>query len=215
VTIDLTPRLRAAANYMAEHGWTKGIERDEDDGSVCLTGAIRYCAPQNGDEYLVRAVLRRRGRAEAWNDADGRTDDEVLTYLRTAEVTDADLAHTFGPQWEAIVALVRRAARLTEGEAVALDAAWYATGYAARDAAWYATGYAARDAARDAAWRAAGAAARDAAWRAAWALAVRELIGQGGFTADHYRTLTGPWAQVIGPVHPDDERDGLYVGGDQ
>lgn len=25
-----------------------------------------------------------------------------------------------------------------------------------------------------------------------------------GFTREHYDTLTGPWRQVIGPVHPED-----------
>jgi hypothetical protein len=36
-------------------------------------------------------------------------------------------------------------------------------------------------------------------------LAVRDLIGQHGFTQAHYNLLTEPWATVIGPVHPDDE----------
>jgi hypothetical protein len=36
------------------------------------------------------------------------------------------------------------------------------------------------------------------------ALAVRDLIGEHGFTQAHYDTLTGPWRTVIGPVHPDD-----------
>ena len=44
---------------------------------------------------------------------------------------------------------------------------------------------------------------------AARALVVRDLIGRHGFTADRYRTLTGPWATVIGPAHPDDPKDGL------
>ena len=84
------------------------------------------------------------------------------------------------------------------------------------DAAWAAAWDAARDAARDAAWdaaRAALAAAWAAAWDAAWAaaraaaraLAVRDLIGQHGFTQTYYDTLTGPWVSAIGPVHPDDE----------
>ena len=51
---------------------------------------------------------------------------------------------------------------------------------------------AARSAVRSAAW--------DAAWDAAFALVVRDLISE-----EHYATLTGPWASVIGPVHPDDE----------
>jgi hypothetical protein len=45
-------------------------------------------------------------------------------------------------------------------------------------------------------------AAGDAAWYAACALLVRDLI-----SAEHYRILTGPWASVIGPVHPLDSLD--------
>lgn len=52
-----------------------------------------------------------------------------------------------------------------------------------------------------AAWDAAGYAARDAAW----ALVVRDLIGRGRFTQEHYDILTGPWRKVVGPIHPDDE----------
>jgi hypothetical protein len=114
----------------------------------------------------------------------------------------------------------------------AWNAAWNAAWYAARDAAWYAAREAAWDAARDAAryaaWNAAWDAARDAARYAAWnaaryaaryaardaaryaardaagALAVRDIIGQNGFTQEHYDILAGPWRTAIGPVHPDD-----------
>jgi len=131
--------------------------------------------------------------------------------LRSTQITDDDLSMTFGPQWEAIVALVRRCAALTESEAVALDAAWDARA-AARDAAWAAARGTAWDAAWDAAWAAARDAARDAARpatrpavRAAMcALVVRDLITDDGFTQAHYDLLTGPWSEVIGKVHPDD-----------
>ena len=230
----LTGRLRLAADYLHEHGWTQGEEQD-CDGRVCLTGAVRLCAPQTGDEYLIRAVLRRRDRAENWNDRLSPTGSgaaAVEELLRTAEITDADLAETFGPQWEAIVVLVRRAAALTVDEALGLSAAraaaWdaaraaaaaaagAAAGVAAREAARVAAREAARaaagDAARDAAWAAAWDAAWDAAWAAAgvaaadaaWALAVRDFIGQHDLIQEHYDLLTRPWASVIGSVHPDD-----------
>ena len=165
-TIDLTPRLRAAADYIREHGWTTGTEKN-DAGQVCLTGAIRYCAPQNGDEYLIREVLRKRDRAENWNDSEA-TKAQVIKYLATAEVTDADLADTFGPQWEQIVALVRSMFSVTPRQWDRLAAA----------------GDAARDAAR--------------------AAATRDLIGQHGYTQEHYDILSGPWRKTIGKIHPDD-----------
>jgi hypothetical protein len=128
----------------------------------------------------------------------------------------------YGPE---ILALVERAGRLTPSDLTALAAAWAATWngtwaawdaaqaaaraavattryiamIAARDAAMTAVRDAARDA-RYAAWATAG----DAAGAAALALAVRDLIGQHGFTRDYYDALTGPWALVVGRVHPDD-----------
>jgi hypothetical protein len=50
-----------------------------------------------------------------------------------------------------------------------------------------------------AAWDAAWDAARSAAWDAAGVL-VRDVLDP-----EHYRTLTGPAASVLGPLHPDDD----------
>ena len=165
--------LVAILGDRGEH-WVQG--RWEDGVSVCLHGAIRRCQPIPGDAYLIEQVARRQGWGTGWNDASSTSWPMVRERLAHIEVTDADLVDTFGPQWVAIVALVRRTAVLTADEAQRLAAAWAA----------------------------ARAAARDAAWAAALALAVRDLIGEHGFTQAHYDTLTGPWRTVIGPVHPDD-----------
>ena len=202
---DLVAILGDNGEHWVQGSWGAGV-------SACLHGAIRRCQPIPGDAYLIEQVARRQGWGTDWNDDTSTTWEMVRERLARIEVTDADLADTFGPQWEAIVALVRRAAMLTADEVQRLAAARVVArdgaGAAARDAA----GAAARDAARVAAWAAAWAAAwdaardvaRDAAWDAAWALAVRDLIGQHGFTQKHYDTLTGQWRTVIGPVHPDD-----------
>jgi hypothetical protein len=114
----------------------------------------------------------------------------------------------FGPQGMQVVALIDRSQSLTASEAIALAAAHGATWDAARaalgagrgatwDAARGAARGAARDAARGDAWD-----ARGAAWDArdpAAALVVRDLI-----TTEEYDTLTRPWRQVIGRIHPDD-----------
>ena len=193
-------RLILAADYITEHGWTQGTFT-ASDGAVCLHGAIKSCTPVDGDTGIIRAVMRYKGFTEEWNDAGIRSADDVLAALRATVVTDEDLAETFGPQWAAIVALIRRAAALTEREAQDLDAAWVAAMDTARDAAWDATRDAAMDTARDT--------ARDAAWDAtrdaAMALLVRDLIGQHGFKQHHYNTLVAPWVKVAGPVHPDDQ----------
>ena len=121
----------------------------------------------------------------------------------------------FGPQGEQVAALIERARCLTAAEIKRLHAARNAAWYPARNAAWDAARNAARAAARAAArytaWDAARAAARytawdaawdaagDAAWYAAWSLVARDLI-----STDAYDTLTRPWGEVIGPIHPDD-----------
>ncbi len=213
---------------LGENGerWVQG-QWDDDDG-MCLHGAIRRCSPQPGDAFIIEQVAAAQGWGTDWNDADDTNWHMIRQRLARVEVTDADLADTFGPHWEHIVAMVRRAAVLTADEIRQLDTAWaaastaagIAASTAARIAAWDAAGIAAggaaciaaSTAARIAAWDAAGIAAGgavrvaafDAAWDAARALAMRDLIGQYGFTQEHYELLTGPWRTVIGPVHPDD-----------
>ena len=183
--------LLALLGENGEH-WVKGAWGDGD--RMCLHGAIRRCQPVPGDAFLVEQIAARRGWGTDWNDAKDTSWADIRDRLAHIEVTDEDLADTFGPQWMPVVALVRRAAIMTNEEAdrsAAASDAWDAARDAARDA-WDARG---------AAW----AAARDAAWAAALALSVRDLIGKHGFKQEHYDLLTGPWRSVIGPVHPDDE----------
>jgi hypothetical protein len=122
----------------------------------------------------------------------------------------------FGPQGVQVAACIERCATLTADEVSRLNAAWDAAWGTTWGTTWDAALYAAtRGATRDAAWDAAlyaatrvatrGAAARDAALGAAWGLLLRDLIGQyPGWDQDAYDLLTGPWRQVIGPIHPDD-----------
>jgi len=43
------------------------------------------------------------------------------------------------------------------------------------------------------------------------ALVIRDLIGQHGFTQEHYDELTRQWRNVIGPLHPDDAAEVLMA----
>jgi hypothetical protein len=187
------------------HGnlWTRGWGTPDDSTQpTCLHGAIRFCAPVPGDAQLIEQVGARFGFGTFANDqaADFAAVESLIR--AHADISDDMLADTFGPQWQPIVVLVRRAAILTSAEAKALDAARTAALDAALDAARDSARAATRAATR-AAWDAARAAARDAARDAARALVVRDQVGDT-FTQAHYDTLTRPWATVIGPVHPDD-----------
>ncbi len=101
----------------------------------------------------------------------------------------------YGPQTTQIEALLDRVCNLTDEEAKALRTLWTPTWVAARVSAWEAARAAGRIATRrvpsvtTTAWT-----ARDAVL----ALVVRHLIGQHGFTQEHYDTLVAPWESVIG-----------------
>jgi hypothetical protein len=120
-----TLRLRAAADYLSEAGWTQYTEKKKDTGAVCLTGAVRWCSPRNGDEYIIEAVLRMRDRAESRNDrlssVGGR--DYVVGYLSSAHIDDSDIELAFGPRWQNVIAVIRQAASLTPPQYMAVDTA--------------------------------------------------------------------------------------------
>ena len=131
---------------------------------------------------------------------------------------EIDAHRVFGPQGEQVSALIERCRTLSAAEVDRLDTAWDAVWAADRDATWVAALIATRAAAWEASWDAAwGAvqyatrcavrAATRAAGDAAGALLCRDLTGQApGWDQDAYDLLTGPWRDVIGPVHPDDGR---------
>jgi hypothetical protein len=207
-----------AIDKRLDHGklWTTGWgDWTDANASTCLHGAIRACQPVPGDAFIVEQVGKRYGFGPADND-DADSWEEIKAKVIT-DITDDMLAITFGPQWQQIVTLIRRAAVLTRSEKRQLAAAWRVITDHAKSSAWNAAGNAFRAeaiaAAHSAAWcsqqdTATGAASRPASTvtaDAAMALVVRDLIGQHGFGQHHYETLTRPWATVIGKVHPDDK----------
>ena len=126
------------------------------------------------------------------------------TSVRVLREVDAHLA--LGPQGEHVAALIERCRSLTGDDLDRLYAARVAT----QDTARIAVRIAAWDAARDFAWDTARDTARDAARVAALGLLCRDLIGRHpGWDQDAYDLLTGPWRDVIGPIHPDDGDEGL------
>ena len=195
---------------------TAGWGEWDGDGPTCLHGAIRSCHPQPGDAYLIEQIGAKFGFGTSFNDAnDWATIDGWLG--SSPEITDEMCEATFGPQWVEVVGFVRRESAMTVPEIEALGAAWVAGRGAAlgaalgaagrvagRDATLGAVREAVREAARGVVWATPWDVARGAALGAACALSARDLIGTGSYTQQHYDLLTGPWAAVIGPVHPDD-----------
>lgn len=198
---------RLADGDLWDTGW--GVPTDPTQ-PTCLHGAIRHCQPVPGDAYLIEKVSARFGFGIGDND-EAENWQEIRAKV-IPDITDDMLADTFGPQWEPIVALVRRVATLTADEArdVAVarvatrDAAWDDARASAWGVAWDAKRDVAGTAVWDVIWVVAPYAAGNAAGDAARALVIRDLIGQHGFTQAHYDILTSPWRKVIGPVHPDD-----------
>ena len=203
MTTTLIPQLdtEATVTVLEERGWRQYGYGSTIAGPVCMHGAIRLCAPVPGDAYLIEQIERAKRRfSTAWNDAEDRTKAEIERALAEwPEYTDEDLEATFGPQWRAVVVVVRQAAVVTEDEARRLATAWTAALTAARDAAWDAAWDAARDAASNAAWIAARDAARDAAQDAAQAVVAWDLAtADGPYTIAQRDLLIAPWVAVFG-----------------
>ncbi len=96
--------LRAAHDYILEHGWTQGgftllldgnpttsaLETGEaPDAAVCIKGSLikvlRYpLSPRHIESYLEREADTFLGGIALWNDAPERTVDEVLDLLLRA-----------------------------------------------------------------------------------------------------------------------------------
>lgn len=173
------------------YGWTQHAWKDED-GAICAHQAIRLCAPSPGDAHLVEKVAESQGWGTAWNDADDTTEAEVRARLaQGVDVTDEDLEDTFGPQWRAIVSIVRTAATMTadQSNALADGRSWPHRGPVG-PAYIHTAAMAASEAALTAVW-----AVRDAAWAAAaWHMADPD----GPFTPADRDQLMAPWEAVFG-----------------
>jgi hypothetical protein len=200
------------------------------DGTDFRTGTINYAAALESGE-IIRHPSKRKTRDKpstylsvsvepadctgfAWpcrlfrvepvgrvmENLSASRNKRAVSALRVVEELPAHMA--FGPNGEAVAALIERASRLTADEWSRLDAAWcaeadrYAAWLAAIDAPRYAAIDAARYAARDAAWDAARDATWDDAWEAACDAAVA-LMMRDKITPEQFDLLYGTWASVI------------------
>ena len=95
--------LTSARDLLRQQGWTQ-LAREDSEGGLCLSGALlRAAGPgRQGYEDALRAVGARLGVSACdyggfrchcpvirWNDADGRTHDQVIA--KVDDVIDAEL----------------------------------------------------------------------------------------------------------------------------
>lgn len=81
--------LLDAADRLEEHGWCQGVAVDRT-GRMCVVGAVSYHADKAGKIWpaAVDRIQRQIDALDiaAWNDAPGRTQDEVVSMLREAAI---------------------------------------------------------------------------------------------------------------------------------
>ena len=147
------------------------------DGELCRPGYLHASpSPPQAATFNARWPYRLfRVDGTPAVDVASKTGFRQLTVVEERPVSEC-----FGPNGVEVLRVIRRAEQLTKDEVGQLNAVRSAVWAAAGAAAWYA--------------------ALDAAWYAATAVAARPLIGQHGFTQQHFDTLVGPWLKVVGPT---------------
>ena len=157
--------VQTVGRLLDRRGWcSPAAQVSEDDlGRLSLMRAVQLSMTTWGDSALVVEVARRTGRLEE--------PDEDTARARLAEgmdLTEADLFHTFGPQWAAIVVLVRKAATADVSDAIVLHRRLgpdtYGARFEARVRAWQACQSAKRARAFDHATKAASNAGHQMYW---------------------------------------------------
>lgn len=84
--MELAEIYSRAADYIEEHGWCQHITH-APDGQVCLYGALLRTSPYSQAVGALVELGRTLGAdptrsAVMWNDAYGRTKEEVIAFLR-------------------------------------------------------------------------------------------------------------------------------------
>ena len=198
-TLDVRFDRAGALQTLDERGWIQNAW--EGNEGVCLHQAIRLCSPVPGDAYIIEHVWDHRGKGTTWNDHRGRAQHEIVHALKEEpEVTDAEIEGVFGPRWREVVALVRRAAVLTDDERCELGLDFDVHSKRAVQRAYavleevgpgpYINGATA--------FLAASSSGNATAGQAALAIIAQDLIGDHYDQADH-DALMGPWLAVVGP----------------
>jgi hypothetical protein len=87
--------LLDAADYIERHGWCQNVYANEF-GNVCVMGALLHFVqwpdyPEGRAKEIMPRLTKYLGvtRVDNWNDAPGRTKEEVVAALRGAARTPA------------------------------------------------------------------------------------------------------------------------------
>jgi hypothetical protein len=198
---------KRAADYLHVRGWCRRVMQ-ERTGAVCQIGALRAAEQEPGEWVIARAVVRRRGQGEEWNDAPGRTRGEVEDALGGGgPITAPELADTFGPQWAEVCVVIRRAARLTCDErrrlATCREPGIQSVVNTHRGRFPHGHAATAHDAVLNLR-EAGGLPVGLSVTATAAALTTRHLIGSEGYTFTDYDRMTFGWRRALGPIHRDD-----------
>lgn len=213
--------LRSASDFTADVGWARGEYRDEVTGTRCIQALINDCpgTVRPGDNHIVGSVMHVDGFSWTWNDKLGLQEGEttVRKLLWETIIDDAVLHATFGPQWPEIIALIRRAALLTDEKASRMPGENYRVTANARACAAYREWLGAGD---EDDWgfstlpgsqavhsiQALSSRPMDhpslgAAREAAVGIATRHLVGTGDYAEKDHRYLMVRWEKLL-KAHP-------------
>lgn len=76
--------LTQAAELIRRHGWVQR-KFGSDGGGFCLIGALIHASPSRYEDAYARVSQELGERSLiSWNDAEGRTQEEVLELLERA-----------------------------------------------------------------------------------------------------------------------------------
>lgn len=109
---------RQASLAINAQGWIQD-QMTGENGELCIIAGAHQAAHETealGLSHVLREVLDSIQRAEAWNDTEGRTQDEVTGLLAGLSLTESDLHSTFGPDWSKVCYLARMFGNFTEAE---------------------------------------------------------------------------------------------------
>lgn len=220
---ELNELMRSASDFTADVGWTRREYKDEATGARCIAGLVLDCPIttwQPGDNHIVYSMLYHDGFGWPWNDQLSMQEGEtaVRKLLWEMVIDDAALCTLFGPQWQEIIALVRRAALLTDEPVSKMPGQNYRFTASARATQAYAVWLGTDEEhfslpAGDTLLRMRVHSESDsanpgiaAAAEAAVGIATRHLVGTAGYAEKDHRYLMSRWEKML-KSHPEPASD--------